>query len=184
MTDWRWTRAEWRAEQAYNALVDAAERGLPCPTNEEIQDLTGFKTSAASQQLLRRLESDGRIRLNGERRSRSVTIIATGKTTGQRESCIPGIIASAAVIWGVRASDIYGPARFQRFVHPRMAACAVSVETGLAYAEVARFLGSDHTTIIHARRKAGILAQRDPDYREKLSMLRAHTSHALKQVTA
>lgn len=173
MGDWRWSRAEWRTAKIYEALLEAAAAGTPCPPNSELRALAGYQTNAACSGALHNLSVKGLIRITGKRHRRIIEIVATGERTTLRcEYVVPPIIQSAATIWGVRASDIYGPARFQRFTRPRMAACTVSVEAGLAYAEVGGFLGSDHTTIIHAQRKAAILAERDPDYREKLAMLR------------
>lgn len=71
----------------YAALFDAAERGLPCPTGEDLNDLTGRSSDSASRNVVERLvERKGLIRRDkNNQRFRRVQIVATGKWTAESE---------------------------------------------------------------------------------------------------
>lgn len=169
----------------FDLINAAAETDTYCPSNQEIADQCGYEWASTPRNVMRRLEDRRLIKIEGKGHLRIVHIVATGKSTRERADCIvPQIIRNAANIWGVRASDIYGPSRFSRFVRPRMAACLAACEAGLKYAEIGGFLGLDHSTVIYARRKAGKLADADPDFRAKLAMLRAYREPVPMQVAA
>lgn len=67
----------------YAAVFDAAERGEPCPTGEDLNELTGRTSDSASRNVIERLaENKGLIRVDrNNQRFRRVQIVATGKWT-------------------------------------------------------------------------------------------------------
>lgn len=71
----------------YAALFDAAERGAPCPTGEDLNDLTGRSSDSASRNVVERLaEQKGLIRRDKtNQRFRKIQIVATGKWTAASE---------------------------------------------------------------------------------------------------
>lgn len=71
----------------YAALFDAAERGLPCPVSDDLNDLTDRSSTSASSTIMRRLaERKGLIvRDISNQRFRRVQIVATGKWTAPSE---------------------------------------------------------------------------------------------------
>jgi hypothetical protein len=71
----------------YAAIFDAAERGAPCPTGEDLNDLTGRSSDSASRNVVERLaDRKGLIRRDiSNQRFRRVQVIATGKWTAASE---------------------------------------------------------------------------------------------------
>lgn len=65
----------------YRAVVRAANRGAPCPTNEMFSIIVGYETPHGTVELLKRLERIGLIKVSRHQRSRQVTICNTGKKT-------------------------------------------------------------------------------------------------------
>lgn len=67
----------------YRLLVEAARRGLPCPTNAEIAIRVGLSGAVAASYRMRRLVAAGRIAVEepSPLERRVVTIMATGKRT-------------------------------------------------------------------------------------------------------
>ena len=71
-----------RKRAVFRALVRAAERGDPCPTNRALAEMTGEDHEVAASVIVLRLEADGKIairRISSSRRQ--ITIVSTGKTT-------------------------------------------------------------------------------------------------------
>jgi DNA-binding MarR family transcriptional regulator len=74
----------------FASVFEAAEKGLPCPTGEELNDLLGFSSDSASRFTLARLEAKGLIKVERHRRHRIVTITATeAKTSSAGRSASP-----------------------------------------------------------------------------------------------
>ncbi|MAO03586.1 MAG: hypothetical protein CL804_03525 [Citromicrobium sp.] len=69
----------------YQAICAAADAGLPCPLNLDIEDLTGFSSASMGSSLVRRLEQKGLIRVERYQRFRRVQVCATGKWTARPE---------------------------------------------------------------------------------------------------
>jgi DNA-binding MarR family transcriptional regulator len=69
-------------------LVEAAEHGARCPSNEDIAEKLGFALSAPPQ-ILNRLERRGEIAVERYQRSRRVTVISTGKATAPVKNKTP-----------------------------------------------------------------------------------------------
>ena len=67
----------------YKILVEAARRGVPCPTNAEIAIRVGLSGAVAASYRMRRLVASGRIEVDepSPLERRVVTIVATGKRT-------------------------------------------------------------------------------------------------------
>ncbi|WP_285020260.1 hypothetical protein [Novosphingobium sp. fls2-241-R2A-195] len=77
------TRAEIIADddRIFAILVDCAETGKPCPSNEVLAATLGFETAFAGTTALRRLAKRGLILIERYSRNRIVTIVETGKRT-------------------------------------------------------------------------------------------------------
>lgn len=63
------------------------------------------------------------------------------------------VATTAAAAWGVDDAAIFGDHRGQLFSLPRRQVIAVIVAQGYSYASVGRWIGKDHTTVIHAMRR-------------------------------
>lgn len=70
----------------YQALIDAAEAGQPCPLNMDIEDLIGCDSTSMGPWIIRRLEEKGLIKVERYQRFRVVEIVATGKRTARSPS--------------------------------------------------------------------------------------------------
>lgn len=75
----------WAERETYQAICAAADQGLPCPLNLDIEDLTGFSSSSMGACLIARLEQKGLIRVERYQRFRRVQVCATGKWTARPE---------------------------------------------------------------------------------------------------
>lgn len=71
---------------AYDALMNAAEHGLPCPLNLDLEDMLGFSSTSMGPKLIRRLEQRGLIIVRRFQRFREVQIVATGKWTKRSDA--------------------------------------------------------------------------------------------------
>jgi len=73
--------SEANIDLVFEHLAEAAENGLPCPTNIEIEALIGANSSSMGARAIEVLEKRGLIRVSRSQKARLVTIVATGKTT-------------------------------------------------------------------------------------------------------
>lgn len=71
---------------AYRMINHAAETGLPCPVNIDLEVAAGFNSSSMGPKLVRKLENRGLIRVSRFQRFRMVEIVATGKKTARHPS--------------------------------------------------------------------------------------------------
>jgi hypothetical protein len=76
----------WTERTTYHALVEAADAGLPCPTNIDIEMLCGYNSCSMGPVMVRRLERKGFIRVERFQRFRIVEIVASGKRTARSAS--------------------------------------------------------------------------------------------------
>jgi len=76
----------WTERTTYRALVTAAEAGLPCPTNIDIEMLCGYNSCSMGPVMVRRLERKGLIRVERFQRFRIVEIVASGRRTARSDS--------------------------------------------------------------------------------------------------
>lgn len=76
------------------------------------------------------------------------------------------LITIASRLTGISEAAIVGQQRFGHIVRVRQAVAHVAVNMGIhSTPQIGRAIGGrDHSTIIHANRKATILAERDPEY--------------------
>lgn len=71
------------AARVLTILNEAAEQGLPCPTNQEIIARLGFSSPSSSWGAISELTHAGKITVTRTTATtRRVTIVATGKETG------------------------------------------------------------------------------------------------------
>lgn len=76
---------------------------------------------------------------------------------------IQEVARSVAADFGIRSSELMGPSREMRLVHPRCVARKLLVEAGLGTADVGRRLcASDHSSVIHALKMFPIYAKTNP----------------------
>ena len=84
------------------------------------------------------------------------------------------LLAEASHATGLSPSRLTGRERNNRVFVPRAAICWVLRENGLGMAEIGRRIGGrDHTTIIHACRRAEELRTTDPSFRGLCAQLQA-----------
>lgn len=156
-------------------LVKAADSGAPVPPMEALAEMCGIKCVATVRgRIMRDLQDEGYIRIESRGRQRRVTILATGAQTAEftlPKKCLAvakpkrpvrEIISIAAGVFGVRASDIYGPAQSRNIILPRFAACRVAFRQGWPSTVIGRVLARDHSTILHGRDAIARYAQNDP----------------------
>lgn len=80
---------------------------------------------------------------------------------------ISRMLDEAARLTGQRRRDIVGPCRERPLAYARFAVARAARRQSYSYGQIARHLGRvDHTTIMHAERRADELYANDPDFRE------------------
>lgn len=67
----------------YAAVFDAAERGLVCPSHEDLMELCDYSSTASTPDLLKRIEGRGLVTVRRFIRTREVRINATGRWTAR-----------------------------------------------------------------------------------------------------
>lgn len=70
----------------YEMLIEAAEAGLPCPVNIDIEIALGYDSCSMGALTILRLERRGLIRVKRYQRFREVQIVETGKWTAKHPS--------------------------------------------------------------------------------------------------
>ena len=71
-------------------LIEAAERGEACPTNDQIGQMLGNSSSANASYTVAKLEREGHIRVERFQSRRRITIVSTGKSTAPLPSWCQG----------------------------------------------------------------------------------------------
>lgn len=96
-----------RKRAVFRALVRAAERGDPCPTNRALAEMTGEDHEVAASAMVLRLEVDGKIAIRRISTSRrQITIVSTGKTTLPTGKPPPTVVEQRGDPWaGVHFED-------------------------------------------------------------------------------
>lgn len=86
------SRAEWlrRLNALYDMIVEAAEKGAPCPSNAAICGMFGLKSVASPPHMLQTLQTMKKIKIVRQQTSRIVTVLATGKMTTPHSSARSG----------------------------------------------------------------------------------------------
>lgn len=70
----------------YAAILTAAEQGLPCPLNMDLEDLIGSDSTSMGPWIIMRLEQLGLIRVRRYQRFREVYVVELGKWTARHPS--------------------------------------------------------------------------------------------------
>lgn len=87
----------------------------------------------------------------------------------KRVAFIDEIIAKVSELFKVHRRDILGRAKFDFILPARFALCKILHDRGMSYASIGRVMDRDHTTVIHAVRRAEYTMQRDPEYAAKIN---------------
>jgi hypothetical protein len=78
---------------------------------------------------------------------------------------IPQIISAVADQFEVTAARIKGPCRKSISTRPRFAVCALAKKSGWSQSQIGKRLGGrDHTSIMHAQRRADEIRGKDYDF--------------------
>jgi hypothetical protein len=93
---------------------------------------------------------------------------------------IADLIAITSALTKVSQADIRGPRRDGFIMRARQAVYYVARKQRVhSYPQIGRMIGNrDHSTVIHGARKAEIIAERDPDYRDLLARIEAEANAA------
>jgi len=95
-----------------------------------------------------------------------------------RRARVADVLAVASYLWVLPAAQIRGEQRNRRYLAPRFAVCLVSSEQGHSYPMIGRVMGRDHSSVIHAARRAREMMARDPQYAHMVERLRLLSSIA------
>jgi len=86
---------------------------------------------------------------------------------------IAEISASAGKVFGLSPGAIWHGTRIQQRTRARYAAWLVCIENGIAAKAIARAYEMDHSSVLHGRDQARILAEKVPEFGDRLNALRA-----------
>ena len=81
------------------------------------------------------------------------------------------VTREASVLFKVHPRDIEGKAKFNFIIPARFAIWRALRDTGSTYAQIGRWFGRDHSTVINGVRRAHQIAEQDLDYRAKVLAL-------------
>lgn len=70
-------------DRLYAILVDAANRGAPCPLTDDLVEMLGCESNSTPSECMVRLEAAGKVSVRRYRQHRVVTIVATGRFTAE-----------------------------------------------------------------------------------------------------
>lgn len=166
----------------YEAISAAAEKGKPCPRNAELVKLFDGRAASNASIVIKKLERANLISVERAGRFRTVTILATGKSTAAHLRKIYSTADLAtdgdyqfreaalriASLTGQRARDIFGPSREKGPVRARHALAWVikSIAPTIEMISLARAIGRiDHSTAVYALQRAEYLRSTDRDFR-------------------
>jgi len=85
----------------YGALARAAKHGLPCPTADDLVEMSGLSSVSGTVDAMHRLENRGLIEVRRFQRSRQVRIVETNEWTSLPLNCAPH--------WRDRPREVPGP---------------------------------------------------------------------------
>lgn len=114
----------------FDWLEDCAERNLPCPRNQEIQDHFNFGSAVSASHLIAELEEMGLITVVRGANRRNVTIVSTGKETADRwvSPSAPKITESER-----KRQQIPTPRRFTAIDRTPCRRCGVRADIGCSH---------------------------------------------------
>lgn len=81
------------------------------------------------------------------------------------------IITLCAKMFGVTPKDLMGMGRANEVIQARFALCAALRMRGWSYPRIGAFMRRDHTTIMHAVKRAEYIMERSREYEEKVETL-------------
>lgn len=87
----------------------------------------------------------------------------------KRIAFIGDIIEKVSEAFKVHRQDILGRAKYDFILPARFALCKILYERGMSYSQIGRVLDRDHTTIMHAVRRAEYIMERDKSYAAKIN---------------
>lgn len=162
-------RARAREASILAAVTDAARRGLPCPSSEELSALAGYESAKGSHAALHRLAAEGTILLRRAGIYRVVGIVALGiETADPRPVIQPGrpileiaeIAARTACLTLDELRDHRARARL--YSRPRTIAFHFARAEGWSTPKIGAALRRDHSTVVYGCDKVARLLKTDP----------------------
>lgn len=93
-----------------------------------------------------------------------------------RKARVREIAVIAARLSGLPLADIAGKTRLQPIARVRQAVYLIAYEHGHSMPRIGSILRRDHSTVLHGRLKAMVMAQECPDYAEFIADLRAESA--------
>jgi len=98
----------------------------------------------------------------------------SAKETRRAPITIESVLKVVSTHYGVKVADLKGPRRHKGISRPRMVAMALARElTGASFPEIGlRFGGKDHSTVINACKRIGVLENEDAEVHTALQGLR------------
>ena len=76
----------WSERAVYDAIQEAAEGGLPCPINMDLEALINCSSTSQGAKVVAALEAKGLIIVRRFQRFRRVQIVETGKWTAKPDN--------------------------------------------------------------------------------------------------
>lgn len=93
-----------------------------------------------------------------------------------RKARIADILKVAAVMSNMPVATIIGPRRTRHIMRVRQACYVVSRRMGHSLPQIGERIGDrDHSSVVHGIEAAGVFAERDPEFRQFIEDLEAHT---------
>lgn len=162
-----------RTDLLYATLRQIAAQGLPCPGNEELAAVLGFKDVGTVTRHLAKLEHAGVIRREVFGVHRIITICESGQQTADTRrpieppkarparsvADIASIVAEVAML---PLEDILSRSRHKIVIRPRALIYHFAHEAGWTWSDISRVVKRDHSTIIHAVGQVEDWLKRDP----------------------
>lgn len=81
------------------------------------------------------------------------------------------LVDKASELFDVHRRDILGPYRYNFLMPPRFALCKALRNRGMSYPHIGRVMGRDHSTVIHAIRRADYMIERDAEFADRVRVL-------------
>ena len=155
-----------------------AEDGQVCPTNREIADALGTYQTAVTGSLTA-LKEIGVIETERAGNRRIVKLVQHGLETADpcgpqfviRRPTILSICEAASETFYVAVPKIRSRSRSTQIVRARHAVCLVASARGHQSTVIGRVLDRDHSTVLHAVKRAHALRSRNPDFAAQLADL-------------
>lgn len=102
---------------------------------------------------------------------RTAKRLNTDKPNGRDTVLVSELIGKASELFDVHRRDILGPYRYNFLMPARFALCKALRNRGMSYPHIGRVLERDHSTVIHAIRRADYMIERDTEFADKVRVL-------------